>query len=128
MEHSKNHRLISWIATLAILMGALAPSISQALSVYKSSQGFVVEICSTSGAKITQTISEEQDTQLPHSGAMQGHCPYCVVQAFYLLPTNTALEFRAPEQNCQPSAFSYQAPQPIFSWLSLPPRAPPALS
>ena len=119
-------KFISWIATLAILMSALAPSISQALSLSQTGKGFVAEICTASGAKIIQVVDDEDSSSNPV--AMEEHCPYCVVSPLYLLPTTTALEFRAPNQYVKQSLSSYRAPQPLFSWLSLPSRAPPALS
>jgi Protein of unknown function (DUF2946) len=121
----KGRKLISWIATLAILMSALAPSISQALSLSENGKGFVAEICSTGGAKLTQVIDDENSSS--SSATMEGHCPYCVVSSLYLLPATIALEFYAPTRYVRQSLFSYQAPQPLFPWLSLPSRAPPVL-
>jgi hypothetical protein len=126
MRNSKNSKLISWIATFAILMSALAPSISQALSVSQTGKGFVAEICTTSGTKITQVIDDEKSSSSPI--AMEGHCPYCVVSPLYFLPATTALEFHTPSQYVRQSLSSYQSYGPLFSWLSLPSRAPPVLS
>jgi Protein of unknown function (DUF2946) len=126
MRNSKNSKLISWIATLAILMSALAPSISQALSLSQSGKGFVAEICTTSGAKLTQVVDDEDSS--PSSAKMEGHCPYCVVSSLYLLLTASGLEFRTPGHYLKQSLSSYHSPQSLFSWLSLPSRAPPALS
>jgi len=122
----QNRKLISWLATLAILMSALAPSISQALSVSQAGKGFVAEICTTSGTKLNQVIGDEDSSSKP--AAMEGHCPYCVVSSLYLLPTTVALEFHAPTQYVRQSLSSYQSYRPLFSWLSLPSRAPPVLS
>jgi Protein of unknown function (DUF2946) len=126
MGYRKNRRLISWIATLAILMSALAPSISQALSLSQAGKGFVAEICTTTGNKIAQVIGDEDSTSSP--AAMEGHCPYCVVSPLYLLPSASALEFHAPSRYVGQSLSSYRSPEPLFSWLSLPSRAPPVLS
>jgi Protein of unknown function (DUF2946) len=124
--NKRANKLIHWIAALAILMSALAPSISQAFSFSKSDTGFVAEICTTSGTKITQAIDDEGPSS--SSATMQGHCPYCVVSPLYLLQTATAPEFYASERYVKQSLSSYRAPPPLFSWLSLPSRAPPVLS
>jgi len=120
------NRLIHWVAAVAIAMSALAPSISQALSLSKAGKGFVAEICTSSGTKISQVIGEEDSSS--SSAAMEGHCPYCVVSSLYLLPVTVALEFHAPAQYVRHFLPSYASPQPLFSWLSLPSRAPPVLS
>jgi Protein of unknown function (DUF2946) len=126
MNLRQARKLISWIATLAILMSALAPSISQALSLSQAGKGFVAEICTTSGAKLAQVIDDEDSSS--SSATMEGHCPYCVVSSLYLLPTISGLEFHVPGHYVKQSLSSYRAPQPLFPWLSLPSRAPPVLS
>jgi hypothetical protein len=125
MHFIKHRKLIHWIAALAILMGALAPAVSQALSLANSGQGFVVEICSTSGTKMTQVIGDDETSS---STAMGSHCPYCVVQPIYLLPIISAFEFVAPLGYVAQSSSSYQAPQIIPAWVKLPSRAPPTQS
>ena len=121
----KHRKLVHWIAALAILLGALAPAVSQALSLANSGQGFVVEICSSNGSKMTQVIGDEETSSSP---AMGSHCPYCVVQPIYLLPSISAFEFVAPQGYVAQSPSSYQAPQIISAWVKLPSRAPPIQS
>ena len=125
MHFFKHRKLIHWIAILAILMGALAPAVSQALSLLNNSQGFVVEICSSNGSKMTQVIGDEDSSS---SLAMSGHCPYCVVQPLYLLPSISAFEFAAPQNYAAQSQSGYQAPQILSAWVKLPSRAPPTES
>ena len=73
MKCHKN-RLIHWIAAAAIAMSALAPAVSQAVSLAKHGQGFAMEICSVDGDKIQiQVQGDEQEV------AEQGQpCPYCI--------------------------------------------------
>ena len=120
------NKLVHWIAALAILMSALAPSISQAFSISKSDTGFVAEICTTSGSKFTQTIEDEDSSS--NSATMQGHCPYCVVSPLYLFQATITPEFYASELYAKQSLSTYLTPQPIFTWLRLPSRAPPLIS
>ena len=121
----KHRKLVHWIAALAILLGALAPAVSQALSLANSGQGFVVEICSSNGSKMTQVIGDDETSSSP---AMGSHCPYCVVQPIYLLPSISAFEFAAPQSYVARSLSSYQAPQILSAWVRLPSRAPPTQS
>jgi len=122
MRFIKHRKLVHWIAALAILLGALAPAVSQALSLANNGQGFVVEICTTSGSKMTQVIGEDETSSSP---AMGSHCPYCVVQPIYLLPNISAFEFAAPVSYVTQAQPAYQAPRTSSAWLQLPSRAPP---
>ena len=125
MYFIKHRKLIHWIAALAILLGALAPAVSQALSLASNGQGFVVEICPTNGSKMTQVIGDEQSSS---PSAMSSHCPYCVVQPIYLLPGISVFEFSAPKAYITKAQAAYQAPQILSAWVSLPSRAPPTQS
>ena len=125
MYFIKHRKLIHWIAALAILLGALAPAVSQALSVSQNGKGFAVEICSANGSKMTQIIGDDESS-VP--SAMGGHCPYCVVQPIYLLPSVSAFEFSAPQSYSASSLASYQILQIQSAWARLPSRAPPGKS
>ena len=125
MHFIKHRKLVHWIAALAILLGALAPAVSQALSLVSNGQGFVVEICSANGTKMTQVIGDDESSPPP---AMGSHCPYCVVQPIYLLPSISVFEFVAPLSYTAQAQFSYQAPQILSAWVKLPSRAPPSQS
>lgn len=120
-----NRKLIHWIAIFAIAMSALAPTISQAMSVMKGGQGFVVDICSSSGSKMTQVIGEEGTTPPP---AKDGHCPYCIIQPLYNLALDVSFKF--PEQaSSERLTLSFtESYRGIVQWISLPSRAPPVIS
>ncbi|WP_197712267.1 DUF2946 family protein [Polynucleobacter necessarius] len=61
MNFHKN-RLIHWVAAFANAMSALAPAVSQAISLAQHGQGFAMEICSTDGNKIQiQVQGDEQE-------------------------------------------------------------------
>ena len=120
MNFSKN-RLIHWLAALAIAMSALAPAVSQAVSLAKHEQGFATEICSVDGSKMQIDVQgDDQDV------AQQSQpCPYCVVQCFVTPAFNSTLTFAAPESFVLLPALFYQSPQPLSVCVTPPSAAPP---
>lgn len=118
----------SWMAMVAILMAALAPTLSQAWAAQSGSP--LLEICTANGTKwIQQSDGTTAPTQTPGEGPLSKHCPYCLSQAqapaipvsplsMALLPTLPAL---------LPTAF-LQTPRPLFTWLPVQSRAPPLAS
>jgi Protein of unknown function (DUF2946) len=120
MKSSKN-RFIHWIAAMAIAMSALAPAMSQALSLAKHGQGFVMEICSADGAKMKIDVqTDEQDA----SYQIQP-CPYCVSQSTITPAFNTHLTFATPESFALLPTLFYQSPKPLTVWVTPPSAAPP---
>jgi hypothetical protein len=120
MKFHKN-RLIHWIAAAAIAMSALAPAVSQAVSLAKHGQGFAMEICSADGNKIQISVQAyEQEV------AEQGRpCPYCIAHAAITPVFNTSLTFQAPQTLALLPALFYQSPKPLAVWVTPPSAAPP---
>ena len=120
MNFHKN-RLIHWIAAAAIAMSALTPAVSQAVSLAKHGQGFAMEICSTSGVKITldlQTDDQEVADQVQP-------CPYCLAQNTITPAFNSSLTFQAPQTLALLPQLFYQSPRPLAVWVTPPSAAPP---
>lgn len=123
MPRSLRHALTAWIAVLAILFGALAPTLSHA---FVPAGGQVVDfpICSAAGHKV--------DVKLP--GVPEAavdpfkHCPYCIDlhHAPGMLPQASAA-FVAIGGHILPPLF-YAAPRPLFHWTAPQSRAPPLFS
>ena len=113
--------LIHWIAALAIAMSALAPAVSQAVSLAKHGQGFAMEICSAEGMKMQ--IQVQTDDQLDLVGAQP--CPYCLAQSIVTPAFNTNLTFQAPQTFSLLPQLFYQSPSPLAVWLTPPSAAPP---
>ena len=120
MNFHKN-RLVHWIAAIAIAMSALAPAVSQAVSLAKHGQGFVMEICSADGNKMQiQVQGDEQEV------AEQAQpCPYCVAQNSITPAFNTNLTFAAPNSVALLPKLFYQSPKPLAVWVTPPSAAPP---
>ncbi len=125
MYFIRHRKFVHWIAALAILLSALAPAVSQALSLASNGQGFVVEICTTNGAKMTQVIGDEDSAP---STALGVHCPYCVIQPIYFLPEVHVYVFVVSQSHGAIIAREYLAPRLFSAWLTLPTRAPPSQS
>ncbi len=121
MNFHKN-RLVHWIAAIAIAMSALAPTVSQAVSLAQHGQGFAMEICSADGNKMQiQVQGDEQEV------AEQAQpCPYCVAQNSITPAFNTNLTFAAPNSFALLPKLFYQSPKPLAVWVTPPSAAPPA--
>ena len=120
MNFRKN-RLIHWIAAMAIAMSALAPAASQAVSLAQHGQGFAMEICSTSGAKIQIDIQGDEQEVADQAQP----CPYCVAQSSITPAFNTNLTFEAPNSFALLPKLFYQSPKPLAVWVIPPSAAPP---
>jgi len=120
MNFRKN-RLIHWIAALAIAMSALAPALSQAVSLSQHGQGFAMEICSASGEKMQINVQgNDQDL----ANEVQA-CPYCFAQNTITPAFNTNLKFGAPQSFAFLPQLFYQSPKPLAVWVTPPSAAPP---
>ncbi len=120
MNFHKN-RLIHWIAAIAIAMSALAPAVSQAVSLAKHGEGFAMEICSADGNQMQ--ISVQPDEQEVAEQAQP--CPYCLAQNSITPAFNTNLTFQAPQTLALLPALFYQSPKPLAVWVTPPSAAPP---
>jgi hypothetical protein len=117
----KASRLIHWIAAASILMSAIAPTVSQAISVAQNGQGFAMEVCSADGT--VQVFSMEESTA-PQVESKS--CSYCLVQAVIPPAFQTQLQFQDPQQFAFFPALFYQSPKPLAVWVMPPSAAPPA--
>lgn len=120
MNFHKN-RLIHWIAVLAITTSALAPAVSQAVSLAKHGQGFAMEICSTDGTMAQMNVSSEDQGVAAEGQA----CPYCLAQNLITLSFDTSLTFQAPQTLALLPQLFYQSPKPLTVWVTPPSTAPP---
>ena len=124
MGTSFKRHLSHWIAVFAVVMSSVAPTVSQAVSLAQHGQGISLEVCTTTGVKMTQII-DISDADESAQASVQ--CPLCVVHGNYALPLNHELSFAKPvNNNIYPQLF-YQSPKPLFAWVALPSRAPPTL-
>ena len=128
---SITRRFAAWIACFAILLSALAPSISQAVAHAKqeSSSGWV-EICSMAGIRFVKAEAGKSGVGQPDGKAMQmEHCAFCSMHAgsVGLPPTSFVLPLPVDIGTALQPALYYQSHSPLFVWSTAQSRAPPAL-
>ena len=121
-----HHRLTSWIAALAILLAALAPSLSQALGSANGSSW--IEVCTSQGSKWIEQ-GADNGPAAPVTGHAFEHCPFCSLHAPTLgLPPSAQIAPLPIDGRAEfPPAF-LAAPRTQHAWLSARPRAPPQFS
>lgn len=124
MVISFKRHLSHWIAIVALLVSSVAPTISQAVSLAENGNGISIEICTTTGVKMTQVVNVN-DVDEP--GQANSHCPLCVVHGNFVLPINQSLDFAKPQAHSIYPQLFYKSPKPLFAWVALPSRAPPSL-
>jgi hypothetical protein len=120
MNFHKN-RLVHWIAAIAIAMSALAPAVSQAVSLAKHGEGFAMEICSADGNQMQISVQAEEQEVAEQAQP----CPYCLAQNSITPAFNTNLTFQAPQTLALLPALFYQSPKPLTVWVIPPSAAPP---
>jgi hypothetical protein len=118
---ARQFRLAVWIACFAILMAALAPSISHVLAAHHGEP---------SAPHCHPEAGNSQNSHGPahHAAALLVDCEYCTLQADLpaLPPLPKTDLFLVELIQFMPPLF-FVAPHPLFIWLHARSRAPPAL-
>lgn len=127
-------RLFAWLAAFAMMLGALAPALSQAMT---REGGGWIELCSAAGTHrvlldaATYAAYAEPGSQ-DDSGQREiglDACPYCLAHAGSVgLPPQPADTLATPRPAEHFPPLFYRAPQPLFAWTAASPRAPPSAS
>jgi len=121
--------VVLWIACLAILMAALAPTLSRALTVARGDTVPSMEICSVAGGLTMVPLKfNGQAPDAPQKSTMSmGDCPCCSmhVAALNVTPMTLAPASGALITGLLPVLF-YQSITPLFAWTPVQPRGPPA--
>jgi hypothetical protein len=120
-------RCATWLAMLAMVLGALAPTVAQAVVASQGGAGWV-QVCSASGMVWLKADAIDGDSALGDASESMTdasrHCPWCNLHgATGLPPAQTLTPLLAPV------AVVPQVPPspPSFAtfWPAAPPRAPP---
>ena len=123
-----HRRITTWVALLALVMGALAPTVTQAM-VAAGDRSDWLEVCSVSGMVWVKADTGEVAQQQPDGSAPLGeagqHCPWCTLHGGVAgLPTPQAQLPLPPRLTDLPPAF-YRAPLSATVWAPAQSRAPP---
>jgi len=123
-----HRRLTAWVALLALVFGALAPTVTQAM-VAGGDRADWLQVCSVSGMVWVQADTGEVRDQQPDGGSPMGdasqHCPWCTLHGGVAgLPTAPHSIDLPPRLTDLPPAF-YRAPLAATVWAPAQSRAPP---
>lgn len=115
-------RQASWLALVAMLGLALAPTVSHALAASGPGNPWA-EICSVAGGKLVMADAAGAQAD---AGTHLGHCPLCAqVGSAPVLPVaESAGALLVAGADFRPALFA-QSPTPLFAWAAAQPRAPP---
>lgn len=116
-------RFVSWVASLALVLAALAPSLSFAWAAASAPSWMAV--CSSSGVTRVQADAERQS---PAHGSLQ-HCPSCALHApgLALPPAPVAALSLLPLAFERPALY-FSAPRTLAVWRTAEARGPPAIA
>lgn len=121
-------RRTSFIALLAMLMLAFAPTISKVIASEKNTSNWV-EVCTTDGGRWLSaaemglpSVHEQTPSEIHDHG---GECSYCNLQVTKFLASSNQSYTATNVVSLIPSLF-YLAPKPLFAWTHSRSRAPPS--
>ena len=114
----------------AILLAALAPTVSHAMAAAKGGASWM-EICTSAGPAMIQ-VADDQAPGVPadgNQGAHLEHCAFCLTHAgSFALPAAALPALPVAIASDSPPLLFHRAPRPLFVWAAGQPRAPPAIS
>lgn len=122
-----HRRLIAWMAAMAMLAGALMPTVAQAMWQGSSDRAQWIEVCSVSGmmwVRADAVDGEKEHAPSPEAGMS---CLWCMLHGGSpgLAPVEALAPVLTPRLTDLPPAF-YRAPHPLAVWAHAPSRAPPS--
>ncbi len=124
-------RIAAWIACFAVLLAALAPSISHAISAARDASDPWGDICSQTGYQQVHTHGgHHHSAPSPlKKGLHFEHCPFCFTHGGSVgLPPVAAMSLPVVTATQERPFLYYQSPRPLFIWAAAQSRAPPFIS
>ncbi len=118
-----NKKILTWLACVAVLFGALAPAVSHALQARAANA--LLDICSATRFSVDASPTGKSTP----GGLPMPYCPYCTLHALDLAPAPASCgTVRITERSAGPPALFLVAPHTLHAWASANPRAPPHLA
>lgn len=125
-----HRKAVAWLGILAVLVAALAPTVSRALVSNRVLPAALMALCTAQGIKVVD-IGDVRGKQPPieHQRSRLEHCPLCLLQAAGAapLPAMTPVIAAMQGKPVAPPAFLFAA-RPQFAWGPTRARDPPTLS
>ncbi len=121
-------RFAAWIACLAILLAAFAPSVSHAWTLAQSANAAQMEICSVMGVAHEKAPDGADPASASKSAPTSHleHCPFCAGHGVMpAMAPSAGFGLPVPEMSSGFPFLYYQAPHRLFVWSSAHSRAPP---
>ena len=126
---SLHRRFTAWLALVALLLGALAPTVTQAM-VAGSDRADWLEICTATGMVWVKAGTGELSESLPEGSAPTSevgqHCPWCTLHGGGAALTVQPLLHTAPFVAHALPSVQLDAPDLAAAWAPAQSRAPPA--
>ncbi|MYM81637.1 DUF2946 domain-containing protein [Duganella sp. FT50W] len=123
---AKRKTLYLWIAMLAMLFGALAPTVSHALAAGAQVDAALM-LCTANGYKIVKPSGG--DGQAPLDAKSLQHCAFCPLHGGAdALPASPAVALAPSAGRAPYPPLFYRAPRAQHIWSAAQQRAPPFLA
>lgn len=119
-----------WLALIAVLALALAPTVSRALAAANGASMWT-EVCTPAGMKLQAVADTAEDAPVAQGGQIGQleQCGYCALSAGAApLPMAASPALPAVAAAAALPALFLQAPRTLYAWRSAQPRAPPFFS
>lgn len=122
--------LTAWIALFAILLGAVMPAMSHALSRISGGETRWVEVCTVAGTKLVAVDDSTGDSKGDNPELFPAErCVFCATHgATAALPGPQVELFALEAGSDEFPRLYFHSPRPLFAWIKSPPRAPPLLA
>lgn len=120
------HRFAAWLAMLAMLLGALAPTVAQAVVSAKGGPDWV-QVCSASGMFWVRADGQEDKAAEGGKSLVDAarHCPWCSLQGAAGLPPASRADIAAFAGRSEVPAAPIRSATPATPWPTALSRAPP---
>lgn len=113
----------AWIALLAVLLGALAPALSHALS-RADGEKRLIQVCTVAGMKMV-AVDDSRDKGDAHVFPAE-RCAFCATHCDVpALPAMPSAPFALKARSDHLPPLYLHSPRPLFAWAAAQPRAPP---
>jgi Protein of unknown function (DUF2946) len=126
MQWSRSSRRFSaWVASIAIVLTALAPAISHALQDQPAKSW--IEICTTRGARWIAAAADPAQG-IPAPAHVVEHSPCCLLQGNAAAPPPSLLVVALLAVHFEAPRLFLAGQRTLHAWLAAQPRGPPQLS